>query len=194
MKFLNAIFFEYNDLNLFILLIYDYKANTNKIFLKEIKFFNEREMLNKYIKQKKLTFGKLNENEKKIIKNLNELFEDYFSGKKIDLINKINENRIEILIDNIYKTEFSRKVIKYLINNIKYGKLATYSEIGTQIGSKAYRAIGNTLRNNPLPLIIPCHRIIRKDGSLGGFMGEVNDKTWQANLKLMFLRIEGVLI
>jgi len=193
-KFLNAIFFEYNDLNLFILLIYDYKANTNKIFLKEIKFFNEREMLNKYIKQKKLTFGKLNENEKKIIKNLNELFEDYFSGKKIDLINKINENRIEILIDNIYKTEFSRKVIKYLINNIKYGKLATYSEIGTQIGSKAYRAIGNTLRNNPLPLIIPCHRIIRKDGSLGGFMGEVNDKTWQANLKLMFLRIEGVLI
>jgi O-6-methylguanine DNA methyltransferase len=193
-KFLNAIFFAYNDLNLFILLIYDYKTPTNKIYLKEIKFFNERETINKYIKQKKLEFGKLNENEKKIIQNLSKLFEDYFSGKKIDLINKINENRVEILIDNIYKTEFSRKVIKYLINNIKYGKLATYSEIGTQIGSKAYRAIGNTLRNNPLPLIVPCHRIIRKDGSLGGFMGEVDDKTWQTNLKLMLLKIEGVLI
>ncbi len=81
-------------------------------------------------------------------------------------------------------------MIKYLIENVNYGEITTYSDIGRNIGSKAYRAIGNVMKNNPLPLIIPCHRVIKKNGDLGGFMGK-RDKEWQTNLKLNLLKIEG---
>ena len=69
------------------------------------------------------------------------------------------------------------------------GEITTYSEIGNKIGSTAFRAIGNVLRRNPLPLIIPCHRVIKKNGDIGGFMGEAN-YSWQQNLKKGLLQIE----
>lgn len=77
-----------------------------------------------------------------------------------------------------------------MINNVKYGEIITYSDIGNKVVSKAYRAIGNVLRKNPLPLIIPCHRVIKKNGETGGFMGKMDNK-WQQNLKMDLLKIEG---
>ena len=65
--------------------------------------------------------------------------------------------------------------------------------LAAKINSKAYRAVGGVLRNNPLPLIIPCHRVIKQDGKLGGFMGKM-DKDWQTNLKRSLLKIEGNVI
>ena len=87
---------------------------------------------------------------------------------------------------------FSEKILNALID-IKPGELTTYSELAEKIKSKAYRAVGGVLKNNPLPLIIPCHRVIKKDGSIGGFMGKMN-KAWQTNLKKNLLEIEGILI
>ena len=64
-------------------------------------------------------------------------------------------------------TPFQEKVWRELLK-IKYGERVSYGEIGERIGSKAYRAIGNACGKNPIPLIIPCHRVVGKN-NLGGF-------------------------
>jgi len=70
---------------------------------------------------------------------------------------------------------------------ILYGKTASYKDIAGSVGrQKAYRFVGNTLAKNPFPVIIPCHRIIKNDGSCGEFGG---GKT----LKLKMLAIEKVI-
>ncbi|MEM3031066.1 MAG: MGMT family protein [Candidatus Micrarchaeia archaeon] len=53
---------------------------------------------------------------------------------------------------------------------IPKGKTASYAEIAKRVGRpKAARAVGNALAKNPFPLLIPCHRVIRSDGSAGGY-------------------------
>ncbi|MFX0186941.1 MAG: methylated-DNA--[protein]-cysteine S-methyltransferase [Candidatus Hodarchaeota archaeon] len=101
---------------------------------------------------------------------------------------KIKDLKIDLNLKDKFSTEFALKVINHILS-IKYGEVTTYSDIGKEIGSKAYRAIGNVLKKNPLPLIIPCHRIIRKNGKIGGFMGKMNN-TWQQNLKKYLLNLE----
>lgn len=113
------------------------------------------------------------------------------SGKKLSLYQNIKDLGIDISIEKKFPTHLQQKVVKFLLNNVNYGKITTYSDIGKQINTRAYRAIGNIMRNNPIPLIIPCHRVIRKNGTLGGFMGEAND-SWQRELKLNLLKIEGI--
>ena len=55
-------------------------------------------------------------------------------------------------------------------NAIEFGKLATYQEVARRIGRpQAYRAVGNALGQNPLPIIVPCHRVIASDGTFGGY-------------------------
>ena len=66
-------------------------------------------------------------------------------------------------------TPFQRKVWSELAN-IPYGQTRSYKEIAEAIGHpKAFRAVGNANGNNPIPLIIPCHRVIENSGGLGGF-------------------------
>ena len=66
-------------------------------------------------------------------------------------------------------TAFQRAVWEET-NTIPYGKLATYQEIARRIGKpQAYRAVGNALGQNPLPVFVPCHRVIASDGSYGGY-------------------------
>jgi len=60
---------------------------------------------------------------------------------------------------------------------IPYGKIATYAQIAVRIGKpKAARAVGSALASNPLPLIIPCHRVIGSNGKLTGFAGGLEIK------------------
>lgn len=55
---------------------------------------------------------------------------------------------------------------------VPYGQTAFYSDIAEAVGRrKAYRFVGNTLAKNPFPVIVPCHRVIKRDGSCGGFGG-----------------------
>lgn len=69
-------------------------------------------------------------------------------------------------------TEFNKKVWNALLS-IPHGKLSTYGEIAACIGSpKSYRAVGTANRNNPIPIFIPCHRVVSKTGNLLGYFGK----------------------
>jgi len=123
------------------------------------------------------------------IKLLKTLINDYLMGKKINLFEKSSELGIDLALNEKFRTDFSKKVIKALLDT-KSGDILAYSDIGSKIGTRAYRAIGNILSRNPLPLIIPCHRVIRKNGTISGFMGKM-DESWQRQLKIDLLKIEG---
>ena len=69
-------------------------------------------------------------------------------------------------------TSFQLKVWKYL-KKIPKGKVKTYLEVAKAIGKpKAFRAVANAVGKNPFPIKIPCHRVIRSDGNLGGYSGK----------------------
>lgn len=73
-------------------------------------------------------------------------------------------------------TSFQMKVWRALLN-IGYGELKTYKDIAMEIGSpKAYRAVGGALNKNPIPIIVPCHRVVGSSGSLVGFAGGLDIK------------------
>ena len=84
-------------------------------------------------------------------------------------------------------TKFQLKVWAYL-RKIPRGSVKTYSQVAKAIGKpKAHRAVANAVGKNPYPPKIPCHRVIRTDGSLGGYSGKGGIKT-----KLRLLRSEKV--
>lgn len=73
-------------------------------------------------------------------------------------------------------TSFQQKVWKTL-QRIPYGRLRSYQWVAVQIGGSRYaRAVGNAVGSNPLPIVIPCHRIVAQDKSLGGFSGGLPTK------------------
>ncbi len=75
-------------------------------------------------------------------------------------------------------TAFRKKVWK-MLEEIPYGKTSSYLDVATKIGDpKASRAVGNANGKNPLPIIVPCHRVIGTDGSLTGFSGGILRKKW----------------
>jgi methylated-DNA-[protein]-cysteine S-methyltransferase len=72
---------------------------------------------------------------------------------------------------NLSGTEFQIKVWKE-IKRIPEGKTRSYKEIAIAIGSpKASRAVANACGKNPYPIMVPCHRVVKSDGSLGGYSG-----------------------
>lgn len=91
----------------------------------------------------------------------------------------------DVYVDLSNLTPFARRVL-LTCRKIRYGKTATYSRLAQMAHSPAAaRAVGNILAKNPLPLIIPCHRIIRADGSTGGFSAHQGKK-----LKLKLINLE----
>lgn len=69
----------------------------------------------------------------------------------------------------LHGTDFQRAVW-HETNGIEYGALTSYQDIAKRIGKpQAYRAVGNALGKNVLPIIVPCHRVIASDGSFGGY-------------------------
>jgi O-6-methylguanine DNA methyltransferase len=80
-------------------------------------------------------------------------------------------------------TAFQRKVYKAALS-IPLGEVRTYKWVAKKIGHpKAYRAVGQALKNNPCPLFIPCHRVVGAGGKLGGY-------AWGAKRKKIFLDLE----
>jgi methylated-DNA-[protein]-cysteine S-methyltransferase len=95
-------------------------------------------------------------------KDLIKRFTDYFIGRRLNFPDKLDLNRA---------TDFQRKVWE-VTRCIPYGETRSYAWVAGQIGNtSAARAVGQALGKNPLPIIIPCHRVIGSDGSLGGFGG-----------------------
>ena len=84
-------------------------------------------------------------------------------------------------------TSFQLKVWKYL-KKIPRGRVKTYTQVAKGIGKPlAVRAVANAIGKNPYAPIIPCHRVIRSDGSLGGYSGKGGVKT-----KKLLLKKEGI--
>jgi len=79
-----------------------------------------------------------------------------------------------------------------LCKKIPKGRVSTYKEVANALGTKAYRAVGQALRNNPYAPIVPCHRIIASSGSLGGFNGKTSGIEIQR--KIQMLEKEGIKI
>lgn len=80
-------------------------------------------------------------------------------------------------------TEFQKRVWKALLT-IPYGETRSYGQIAAQIGNpKACRAVGMANHKNPLPIVIPCHRVIGSGGSLVGYGGGLDRKVWLLKLE-----------
>ncbi len=87
--------------------------------------------------------------------------------------------------------KFAKSVLEET-RKIPKGKVATYGEIAERIGAPGgARAVGNALGRNPLPLIVPCHRVVKSDLRVGGFM-QTADGSVRSNLKREMLEREGV--
>lgn len=67
-----------------------------------------------------------------------------------------------------YDNSFNSKVL-YQLSLVKYGELKTYKDLAIALDSKAYQAVGNAMASNPYCIVLPCHRIIKSDGSLGNY-------------------------
>tara|TARA_B110000438_G_scaffold283404_1_gene311389 strand:- start:544 stop:1023 length:480 start_codon:yes stop_codon:yes gene_type:complete len=122
-----------------------------------------------------ISFGKIEE--KYTSKNLNKLkknIEEYFSGKNLNYSHKL-----KIIGSNLQK-----KIWKEL-QKIPYGKTRSYNDIAKKIQTSP-RYVGNVCAQNNHLLIIPCHRVIRSDGKLGGFSG-----LGGVNLKQRLLDLES---
>ena len=77
-----------------------------------------------------------------------------------------------------------------LLQTVPKGRVTTYKALADALGSRAYRAIGQFMRTNPYAPLVPCHRVVASDGTIGGFMGESRGATIQK--KIALLRSEGI--
>lgn len=103
---------------------------------------------------------------------------DYLAGKR---------STFDVPLDLSQGTSFQRQVWRTL-QRVPYGKLRSYQWIALRVGGPQYaRAVGNAVGANPLPIVIPCHRIVAHDASLGGFSGGLP-------MKRKLLGLEGTLI
>ena len=83
-------------------------------------------------------------------------------------------------------TEFQRRVWS-VVSKIPYGEVWSYARVAREAGvGRAYRAVGNAVGANPIIIIIPCHRVVRSDNTLGGYGG-------REDVKEKLLELEGVI-
>jgi methylated-DNA-[protein]-cysteine S-methyltransferase len=93
----------------------------------------------------------------------------------------------DVPIDWALTTGFTQRVLQATWA-IPFGAVATYRDVATEAGSpKAVRAAGNALSSNPIPIVVPCHRVLRTGGGLGGYTGGLDKKE-------TLLRLEGIAI
>ncbi|WP_419948851.1 methylated-DNA--[protein]-cysteine S-methyltransferase [Candidatus Palauibacter sp.] len=84
--------------------------------------------------------------------------------------------RFDLLVDLTELGDFQRAVLK-AASGLEFGETVTYTDIARRINRpKASRAVGNALGRNPVPIIVPCHRVIRTDRTLGGYTGGLRYK------------------
>lgn len=130
---------------------------------------------------KEIRFGwEIKEGEKEenhpLLQSARKELEEYFQGKRKDF-------SVPLKPDG---TVFQKKVWKAL-TEIPYGETRTYGEIAAAVGNeKASRAVGMANHCNPIPIIIPCHRVIGKNGKLTGYAGGLEKKTVLLELERSF--------
>lgn len=88
--------------------------------------------------------------------------DEYFTGRRV---------AFDVPLDFRLARGFRRAVLTHLLE-IGYGKTATYAWVAGAAGNpKAVRAVGSACATNPLPVVVPCHRVVRSDGTTGGYAG-----------------------
>lgn len=103
--------------------------------------------------------------------------EEYFEGRR---------RRFETEIDLSLTRGFTRRVLRAAAR-IPFGAVSTYREVAAGAGNpRAYRAAGNALGANPIPIVVPCHRVVHAGGGLGGYTGGLERKEF-------LLKLEGAL-
>jgi methylated-DNA-[protein]-cysteine S-methyltransferase len=101
--------------------------------------------------------------------------DQYFAGRR---------RQFELPLDWQLTRGFGRRVLEATAR-IPFGATATYKEVATEAGNaRAYRAAGNALGSNPIPIVVPCHRILHSGGGLGGYTGGLERKR-------VLLEVEG---
>ena len=102
--------------------------------------------------------------------------DEYFEGKRTGF---------DIPVDWRLHDGFSRRVLKATAR-IPFGKVLSYAQIAAKAGSpQAYRAAGNALGSNRMPIVVPCHRVVASGGKIGGYTGGLERKEY-------LLHLEGV--
>jgi methylated-DNA-[protein]-cysteine S-methyltransferase len=93
--------------------------------------------------------------------------DEYFAGRR---------RRFDLTLDWRLMTGFARRVLRATAE-IPYGSVSSYREVATMAGSpRGSRAAGNALGSNPLPIVVPCHRVLRSGGAIGGYTGGLDRK------------------
>jgi methylated-DNA-[protein]-cysteine S-methyltransferase len=115
-----------------------------------------------------------------------------FSIYRTQLLEYLNGKRRLFTFDvdlSLLRSGFQKKVLTAAFA-IPYGHVATYAQLAAVVGNPAaYRAVGNALASNPLPIVIPCHRVVATGGGLGGFM---RNKKGGSEIKRRLLNLEGL--
>ncbi|WP_306322547.1 MULTISPECIES: methylated-DNA--[protein]-cysteine S-methyltransferase [unclassified Streptomyces] len=103
---------------------------------------------------------------------------EYFAGRRRDF---------ELPLDWSLITGFNREVLRELAAGVPYGAVAGYGDLARRVGQPgAAQAVGMAMGSNPLPVVVPCHRVVERDGGIGGFGGGLETKR-------KLLALEGVL-
>lgn len=101
--------------------------------------------------------------------------DEFFAGRR---------TKFNLSLDWSLTVGFTRKVLK-VTERIPFGKTMTYAQVAEKAGSpRGMRAAGNALGSNPIPIIVPCHRVLRSDGTVGGYGGGPDKK-------ILLLELEG---
>ena len=105
--------------------------------------------------------------------------DEYFDGKR---------TTFSLQIDWQLSRGFRQMVLKTLFSQVHFGEVVTYGELAERVGHpKASRAVGSAMATNPVPIVVPCHRVLRSGGSIGHYGGGVE-------MKRRLLTMEGALL
>jgi methylated-DNA-[protein]-cysteine S-methyltransferase len=103
--------------------------------------------------------------------------DEYFDGRR---------RGFDVELDWRLVGPFGRRVLR-VTSEIPYGGVMSYAEVAADAGSpRGFRAAGNALGSNPMPIVVPCHRVLHSGGGLGGYGGGLERKRW-------LLELEGAL-
>lgn len=93
--------------------------------------------------------------------------DEYFAGKR---------RSFDVPVDLTPLTDFQRRILRATAA-VPFGEVSTYARVAAKAGStKAMRAAGQALGANPIPIVVPCHRVLASDGTLGGYAGGLDNK------------------
>jgi methylated-DNA-[protein]-cysteine S-methyltransferase len=114
----------------------------------------------------------------KPVERVHRELDEYFAGKR---------QRFDVATDTHFLPEYNRVVLEKLAR-VEYGTTTTYGTLAAQTGNpRAARAVGTVMHRNPIPIILPCHRVIGASGSLTGYAGGLD-------LKERLIRLEGAIL